>query len=686
VAKQEGEPSPRELAGAKLAESGIGDREAKRCRMQALAPAQTRALHPSFKAYPALRIPYFDLGGKETGFYRLRYLGEMSGFDALRKKALRYVQEPGTDSEVYLPPLRDWRAIARDPRVAVLITEGELKAACSTSAGLPTVGLGGVWSWRSARRGAALLPLLEAFDWKDRQAYLVFDSDFSSNPDVVRALVALSRELTNRGARPSVVALPDLPALQEQGKKTGLDDFLVARGVPALEKLVGEAQPFAHTEELWRMNGEVVYIRSPGLVVVLEDGRKVSAGAFKEHAYSNRHYNEVGFGKDGEPVMRKKPLAPAWLAWERRSELARITYRPGQPRVTGEGEYNYWPGWAAEPRRGSVDLWKRLLDYAFAADPAARAWFERWCAYPVQHPGAKLYSASVLWGAQHGTGKSLIGYMLGRVYGKNFGEISEDDLAGNFNEWAENRQFVMGDDVAGGEYKKATMELLKFMITRKSIRINAKFLPTYEVPDCINYYFTANGPDAFALEDTDRRYFVWEMPGEPLPREFYDQCDAWLHGPDIAGALLYHLQRVDLGGFNPREHAMDTPAKRAMIADGKSDVAGWVASLKEDPSAVLRMGGAEVRGDLLTSHQLLALYDPEGRKRVTANGLGRELKRAGIRQANLGCSVRTAKGPQRLYAVRNADRWCKAKPIELAKHWDECFGPRPEPRMVKGKF
>lgn len=680
MAKSQGQ-SPAALARARLAESGIAQREASRLRLRALAPAAVRGLSPSFSARPALHIPYFTLAGKVNGFYRIRYLGEALGFDA--PEGRRYAQAPGTDAEAYLPPLAAWRAIAADPSRAVLITEGELKAACATMAGLPTIGLGGVWSWKSTRRGFALLPMLADFRWEGRRAYVVFDSDFATNPDVMRALTALAKELTARGASPSVVTLPALPELAEEGKKTGLDDFVVAKGRAALEALLEAAEPFGLSEELWKLNGEVVYIKDPGLVVALADGRKVSAAAFTQHAYSNRHYQETQFTAKGEPRLVQKPLAPAWLQWERRAELARITYRPGEPAVTRAGEYNYWRGWGAEPRRGSVALWSRLLDYMFGKDAAARRWFEQWCAWPFQHPGAKVFSAAVLWGVRQGTGKSLIGYSLGACYGRNFKEIGEDDLSGPFNEWAENKQFVLADDVTGTEYRKAEAERLKFMITRKTLTVNAKYMPTYEVPDCVNYLFTANHPDSFVVEDEDRRYFVWETPRLPMAKAFYDEYDAWLNvrggeraemGGPAGAALLWHFQNaVDCAGFGPRAHALETAAKRAMIMDGKSDVGEWVARLREDPDSVLVRGGVGVSADLLTNTQLLSFYDPENRKRVTANGLGRELKRGGFGQANGGAVVKTSRGPQRLYAVRNADRWAKARPAALAEHWDGHF-------------
>lgn len=673
--------TPKELALEDLARSGLTLDHAKALKLEALTPEQTAKLHPTFKRAPALKIPYFDLRGKPVEFYRVRYL-ELNGFDALKKKPMRYTQLPGTAPAVYFPPLGGfrWDALAAARDRSLLITEGEKKAAAACAAGFPTIGLGGVWSWKSAKAGLPLIPDLAAIAWEARDVYFVFDSDFRSNPDVMRALTALASELGARGAKPRMALLP----AGADGKKVGLDDFLVACGPKDFAALLKTAEPFSMLEELWKLNAEVVYVRDPGIVIVLADGQKLTPGAFKEHAFVNRYYFERQLSKEGHEHLVKKPAAPAWLGWERRSELSRITYAPGKPRVL-DGAYNYWPGWGVEPKRGDVRPWKELLDYFFDADGEARTWFERWWAYPIQHPGTKLYTASVVWGPVHGTGKSLIGYSVGKVYGKNFTEISDTDLGGSFNEWVENKQLVMGDDVTSSEYKKALMDELKFMITRHTLRVNAKYLPTYTVPDCVNYYFTANAPDAFTVEDTDRRYFVWEAPRAALPTAFYDRYDELLHHGPLASALFYHLLHLDLGGFNPRAAAPMTAAKKAMILDSKTDLGAWVATLKEAPDAVLRVGESVLAGDLFTTKQLLALYDPTESKRVSAVWLGRELKRAGFAQVNGGAVIATARGPQRLYAVRNAERWAAAKPGDIAKAYDEAHPIAPGGATTKEK-
>ena len=105
----------------KLNESTLTMTDAKRLHMQPYTGDQVASKLKRLKVIrPGIYIPYFDLQGNETGFFRFRYLeyGTERGFGALvrnRLKPLRYVQYPDTLNELYLPPLTSWSSIAADP-------------------------------------------------------------------------------------------------------------------------------------------------------------------------------------------------------------------------------------------------------------------------------------------------------------------------------------------------------------------------------------------------------------------------------------------------------------------------------------------------------------------------------------------------------------------------------------------
>jgi hypothetical protein len=246
------------------------------------------------------------------------------------------------------------------------------------------------------------------------------------------------------------------------------------------------------------------------------------------------------------------------------------------------------------------------------------------------------------------------------------------DLHNGFNEWAEGKQLAMGDDVTGSN-KRADADFLKKLITQRELRVNGKYVPTYVVPDCINYFFTANHPDSFFLEDDDRRFFIHEVSVGPLDEDFYMEYGLWL---DTGGAeaVFHYLQTLDLGTFNPAASAFKTMARTRMIVGVQSDLAGWARQLLNNPDYVLKIGEIALTKDLYTSKELLELYDPIGRTGTTANGLGRELAKAGFKYACKGNPIRLSNGYQgRYYIVRNINKWLdKAQPTAIIKHIEDC--------------
>lgn len=660
----------------KLKSSGLDLADAKKLHISILSAAQTSILSPAFKDLCSLKIEYYDHKGKPLAdwpeappFFRLRYLEVSTGFDSITdKKTPRYVQPPDTAPVAYYPQNYDnWSDLCADADQPLIITEGELKAAKACKEGFPTLGLGGVYSWRSNKLGITWLDSLNPIEWRKRNVYICFDSDYQTNPNVCKALRVFAEELQRRGSFCFVVTLPKLPGLD----KVGLDDFLVASGPQAntmFMELLSNAEPLGLSAPLWSYNDQYCYIRNPGFVIDQSDfENKISPSAFKEHLEASTHYQERQLKLDGTISYKTVSAAAQWLKWPLRFSAKKITYQPGAERFSN-GLFNSWPGWGCEPKKGDVKPFLKLVDHIFTgAEKEAKRWFLQWCAYPIQNPGVKMFSSAVVHGIKHGTGKSLIGYSLGKIYGKNFGEISQLDIHNNFNEWAENKQLILGDDVTGSN-RRADADFLKKMITQFELRLNPKHIRSYVVPDCINYYFTSNHPDAFFLEDDDRRYFIHEVFASPLPEEFYTRYYQWLKGSG-ASALFHYMLNLDLKGFNPAAPAYRTMAKERMIDSGRSDLAIWVRQLIAVPDNILRIGDVKLEKDLFSSKELLELYDTYGKTTTTANGMARELSRAGLRQVADGNPVKLSDGSQaRYYAVKRPERWLAAKQTKIVQY------------------
>ena len=394
----------------------------------------------------------------------------------------------------------------------------------------------------------------------------------------------------------------------------------------------------------------------------LATGQILIRDNFVNGLYANRTFVELVPGP--VPRLVRKSTAKEWLTWAHRFELRCLTYKPGETGVTESGEWNTWRGWGCEPKKGDVKPWKDLLDYLFKGDKENRTWFERWCAYPLRHPGEKLYTSVLMWGEGQGTGKSLVGYTLGEIYGENASVIGQEHLHGSFNSWAVGKQFVMGEEISGND-KLETTDRLKAMITQKKVVVNEKFKPQYVIPDTLNYYFTSNHPAAFFLRNEERRNFIWEAPEVPLPGAFYKAYNTWLKAEGPA-ALFHYLTKLDLGDFSPTAPAPVTSAKIEMVERNKSDLALMIDDLLANPDEFLEKWG--ITADVLQPTQLLHLLSGElTTARVSLKGLGHLLRK---RQRTISKPV-----SKRFYVIRNQPRWWHCSAKDLYEHWAAHFDP-----------
>lgn len=672
-----------QLALAKLASSGLGHIPMPLLHMEVLSPSQTAAVEGHFAAVPSICINYMDPRSPHVDgqplrhhplyppFRRYRYLVDPP--PDRKGKVQRYVQPTKQGVCAYFPPLLDWNSILLDTDKRIFITEGELKACKATSMGFPTIGLGGVNNICSRKTQCEFLPELDKIDWATRDVFIVFDNDGQPKPDVLLAVAKLVEELQQRGGVCYLITLPAHPT----GGKMGLDDYFLVYNAQDFTQLIATAQAMGYCKELWKLNDTHVVIQDPLCVVETSSNKMIKLADFKAFR-DNQRVPEQAIQKDGSISLKPVPVASHWTSWPMRMSAPGIAYIPGQPAFGADGKYNMWRSSGLEPKKGDISLFMQLLDHMFGKGDegkAARKWFLQWAAYPLQNPGAKLYTSVLLWSPEHGVGKTLMGYQLRNIYGlHNCTEINQAHLTGSFNSWAERKQFVIGDDITGSD-KRELADRLKSLITQDQIRVNEKYIPEYTLPNRCNFLLTSNRASALYLEDDDRRSFVWKVANKP-DTDFFKAYDNWYQYPDhtpkpIATAAVHHyLLGIDCSDFNPKAKALTTEAKTAMIEDARSAHSAWIHRMLECPELCLRIGQVEIDCDLFSAQELLNFFmaDPSGMgSSVKAQAFGCELKAAGVRQIDqLRWGNPTRR--DRFFAVRNAEKWLRASSSTVRKY------------------
>lgn len=193
------------------------------------------------KLGPCLAIPYRTVSGRFTGYVRLKPTTP-------RPDRGKYESPAGSKNRPYFP-VRALPAIA-DATAPLVITEGEKKALAATQAGLPTIGMSGVWNWQRKRKSndepRRLIPELGMIRWKDREVTICFDSDAADNDNIVLAEQALAAVLKERGAVVKIARLPCLP----DGSKCGVDDYYVHHGAQAVLNIPAQAVAFVQSEHV----------------------------------------------------------------------------------------------------------------------------------------------------------------------------------------------------------------------------------------------------------------------------------------------------------------------------------------------------------------------------------------------------------------------------------------------------
>lgn len=207
------------------------------------------------KDYRGIVFPYFWPGNDSPREYRLRrdYPDLEEKEDGRIKEIKKYLSPPGRGNKLYFAPNIDPKLLTKKI-VKVIITEGEKKALAlhrlqqEKNLNWLIVGLAGVWCWRGVKgkvedqngKKRDIRGVISDFDdiaFDSREVYIVFDTNIHTNDEVAIARYQLSKELKRRGAKVTLIDLPN--DLIDEGIN-GVDDLLYSWGADKVLDLFEE--------------------------------------------------------------------------------------------------------------------------------------------------------------------------------------------------------------------------------------------------------------------------------------------------------------------------------------------------------------------------------------------------------------------------------------------------------------
>lgn len=241
-------------------------------------------------------------------------------------------------------------------------------------------------------------------------------------------------------------------------------------------------------------------------------------------------------------------------------------------------QVNIFLGWPLKPVPNQ-ELVKPILDLlaslCSAEDQVEECvlWILRWLAYPLQHPGAKMQTALLMFGEKQGTGKSLFFQdVIAPIYGEYGAVASQHQLESSFTAWRSRKLFVLFEEVLSRDDKYSHNGTLKYMVTGKQMSINEKNLPERTERNHMNAAFLSNEPQPIPIELEDRRFMVIEARLKQAP-EFYNRVRDAIAAGGIE-AFYHYLLTFPLDGFDEHTKPMMTLAKERVIEFGLN---GWMS-------------------------------------------------------------------------------------------------------------
>lgn len=305
---------------------------------------------------------------------------------------------------------------------------------------------------------------------------------------------------------------------------------------------------------------------------------------FIEKVDTRRLWDKESFNSQFNNILGEKSTKNISdvLLRKKKGTIARfkeIAYKPGlEPRLSGEVFNVYMPS-NVVPVEGDTAWWNDHLEYLFP-DETDRTMVINWMAWLLQNLAVKPKHALLIQGDDQGTGKSYLVEMLGLILGqRNVSNISQSDLHGDFNGWAQRSKLLVIEELRAID-KAEVANKLHPLITQEMISVNEKNLPQREVENCFGVFAMSNHEAALNLDPTDRRYLVINTKASPRygkgsPESVAYYTDLYvnkLNDPIAVSAVAYQLLNWDVGEYIGAAAAPATAAKASMIRAGQSDL------------------------------------------------------------------------------------------------------------------
>jgi len=228
-------------------------------------------------------------------------------------------------------------------------------------------------------------------------------------------------------------------------------------------------------------------------------------------------------------VIGKHSFVDLWIKDENRRNYKKVDFNPLS---TDEKIFNTFLGFKHDNEKPmnmkKIKPFINLISDLLNNEEESIKCFIDWCAWIRQRPNRKTNKAVVLYSEVQGVGKNTIIILLQKIFSGYVGKIERiEEITAKFNTHLASKLFIYADEVQAKA--REVREDLKNMITRDLMKVEGKGTNAYYMQDYSNYIFTTNNRDAFFIEASDRRFYMFNLTDkvmtEEKSRELYKLLD-----------------------------------------------------------------------------------------------------------------------------------------------------------------
>lgn len=259
-----------------------------------------------------------------------------------------------------------------------------------------------------------------------------------------------------------------------------------------------------------------------------------------------------------------------WLASPRTRKIdhSLVVFDPAG-KADPKTHINLFRGIQLKPRDVPCEKIIKLLLYLCGEDEATNTpisdWVLRWCAYQLQHVGAKMRTAIVMHGPE-GSGKNQLWGVMHDILHPYAAQIGQSELDDKFNGWLSARLFLIANEVVTRSEMSHHVGKLKAYVTEPYLHIRTAYMDARYEANHANIVFLSNEFQPLKISPGDRRYMVIRTPSV-MPAEFYREVAAEIAAGGASGFLKF-LLGLPLGDFDEHTKPIVTEAKKDLIELG----------------------------------------------------------------------------------------------------------------------